>query len=123
LISGVHVPRAAPPLQRFYKVSKRVIDDISTVAGAFALELAPDRTVQRLRVAYGGVAATPLRALAVEQLVQGRVWDAQSCQLACAALEPLATPIGDHRGSAEYRKQLVTKLFQKFFAETVGAQA
>jgi xanthine dehydrogenase small subunit len=118
LILTVHVPRRAPALQKFYKVSKRVIDDISTVAAAFAVELGPDRTVQRLTAAYGGVAATPVRAFAVERALQGRRWDAQTCELACSTLAGLATPIGDHRGSAAYRSQLVPKLFQKFFAET-----
>ena len=118
LILSVHVPRRQPPLQRFYKVSKRVSDDISTVAAAFTLELAPDGTVQRLTAAYGGVAATPVGAPALEQAARGRPWDAQTRELACAALTGLATPIGDHRGSAAYRAALVTKLFRKFFAET-----
>jgi xanthine dehydrogenase small subunit len=118
LILTIHVPRNAPPLQKFYKVSKRVIDDISTVAAAFALELGPDRTVRRLTAAYGGVAATPVRAFAMEQAVQGQRWDAQTCELACTALAGLATPIGDHRGSAAYRSQLVPKLFAKFFVES-----
>lgn len=118
LILSVHVPRQAPALQRFYKVSKRVLDDISTVAAAFALELAPDRSVRRLRAAYGGVAPTPLRAFELEQLVQGRAWDQDTCALACAKLKTLATPIGDHRGSAPYRAALVVKLFEKFFAES-----
>ncbi|HEX4445156.1 MAG TPA: FAD binding domain-containing protein, partial [Polyangiaceae bacterium] len=38
VLVSVHVPRPLPKVQRFYKVSKRVMDDISTVAGAFALD-------------------------------------------------------------------------------------
>jgi xanthine dehydrogenase small subunit len=123
LIASVHIPRPAPALQRFYKVSKRVLDDISTVAAAFALELAPDNTVKRLRAAYGGVAATPLRALAIEQLVLGRAWNHETCAHACASLASWAKPIDDHRGSAAYRAALVPKLFQKFFADTTEAAA
>ncbi len=43
----VRVPRGAPAIQRFYKVSKRILDDISTVAAAFALDLTPDGRVAR----------------------------------------------------------------------------
>ena len=118
LITSVHVSRRQPALQKLYKVSKRVIDDISTVAAAFTLELAADSTVQRLTAAYGGIAATPVRAFALEHAVQGRLWDAQTLELGCAALAGLAKPIGDHRGSAAYRSQLVITLFQKFYAET-----
>jgi xanthine dehydrogenase small subunit len=123
LILSVHIPRPTPPLQRFYKVSKRVLDDISTVAAAFALELTAAHTVKRLRAAYGGIAATPLRAFGVEQLVQGRAWNRETCSLACAALNELvrAKPIGDHRGSAAYREALVPRLFEKFFVETTEA--
>ena len=34
VLIDVRVPRDQPALQRFYKVSKRVLDDISTVAAA-----------------------------------------------------------------------------------------
>ena len=38
IIVAIRVPRPLPRWQRFYKVSKRVQDDISTVAAGFALE-------------------------------------------------------------------------------------
>jgi xanthine dehydrogenase small subunit len=123
LIRAVHIPRPAPRISRYYKVSKRGLDDISTISAAFALDLANDGTVARLRIAYGGVAATPLRRTAVEQLVQGRAWDAQTCRLALQALdnsEATGAPISDHRGSAQYRASLVLRLFEKFFVETTA---
>src|SRR5581483_8042096 len=48
IIVSIHLPRPLPAVQRFYKVSKRVLDDISTVAAAFALDLTADRRVERL---------------------------------------------------------------------------
>ncbi len=64
----VRVPATAPAIQRFYKVSKRVLDDISTVAAAFALDARRRTDASRgLRLAYGGVAATPIRATALEE--------------------------------------------------------
>jgi xanthine dehydrogenase small subunit len=120
LIVSVHVPRPLPAVQRFYKVSKRVLDDISTVAAAFALDLSADRRVRRLRVAYGGIAATPLRALGVEAAAQGRSWtrDTVALLIAASAREGLGSPITDHRGSADYRRAMISKLLEKFFADT-----
>ena len=43
-------PRPLPAVQRFYKVSKRVLDDISTVAAAFALDARRRRHVDAPRV-------------------------------------------------------------------------
>jgi xanthine dehydrogenase small subunit len=118
LIQSVHLPLPLSKHQRFYKVSKRVLDDISTVAGAFALDLDGDGRVARLRVAFGGIAATPLRAGALEQAATGCLWDAASVQHLLAQAPALGTPLDDHRGSAAYRRAMIGKLFEKFLAET-----
>jgi xanthine dehydrogenase small subunit len=130
-IQSVHVPRPAPALQRFYKVSKRVLDDISTVAAAFALDLRPSTTpggaptVERLRAAYGGIAATPIRATALEELATGKPWNEATLALLCDATRGLGTPLSDQRGSARYRAAMSEKLLQRFYTETTatpGAQ-
>ncbi len=118
LIRSVHVPRPAPKQQRFYKVSKRVLDDISTVAGAFTLDLDDAGCVAELRLAYGGVAETPLRAEHVEQRARGLAWNAETAAVLASALEGVGSPISDHRGSALYRRALIRSLFEKFYSET-----
>jgi xanthine dehydrogenase small subunit len=124
LIASVHIPRPTPQLQRFYKASKRALDDISTVAAAFALDLSADGNVERLRIAYGGIAATPLRATAAEQLALGKPWNRTTLARLLAELATFGTPLADFRGSAEYRRALIGRLFEKFFAETASqAQA
>ena len=121
LIVAVHIARPLPPLQRFYKVSKRVMDDISSVAAAFALELDAAGRVVRLRAAYGGIAAVPLRALELERLARGRVWDAGTLHVLQRAAASLGTPLSDHRASAAYRRAMVGSLLARFFAETAPA--
>ena len=118
IIISVHLPRPLPALQRFYKVSKRPLDDISTVAGAFALDLAPDRRISRLRIGYGGVAATPVRALAAEEHAVGKPWNQGTLASLLDLVGQVGTPLDDHRGSAAYRRALLGKLLQKFFMET-----
>lgn len=118
LIVSIHLPRPLPGFQRFYKVSKRTLDDISTVAAAFALDLASDGRIERLRVAYGGVAATAVRAGALERAAAGKSWDRTTLELLVPELEGLGSPLDDHRGSAAYRRALMSKLLEKFFAET-----
>jgi xanthine dehydrogenase small subunit len=120
IIVSVHLRRPLPAVQRFYKVSKRVLDDISTVAGAFALDLSPDRHVERLRIAYGGIAATPVRATAAEALALGRPWTPETLAVVRDQLTHLGSPMTDHRGSAGYRRAMIGALLDKFFAETAG---
>jgi len=121
LIQSVHIPLPAPRVSRFYKVSKRVLDDISTVAAAFCVELDSQGTVVRLRIAYGGVAATPLRARAVESLAVGLPWSEQTVHTLLAALERVGTPQSDLRGQAGYRRALIGKLLEKFYVDSTTA--
>ncbi len=118
LIVSVHVPRPLPRMQRFYKVSKRVMDDISSVAAAFALDLDDEGRVERLRVAYGGIAVVPLRAVGLERLAVGRPWDAETLGVLQEAAQHLGTPLSDHRASAEYRRAMIPNLLDRFFWDT-----
>jgi len=118
LIRAVHVPRPTPTFQRFYKVSKRVLDDISTVAAGFALALDSAGRVTRFGVGLGGVAATPLLAPSLERIALGRVWDEATLALLLSEAAQLGTPQSDLRGSTEYRRAMLGKLIEKFFYES-----
>ncbi|KIG14108.1 Xanthine dehydrogenase, iron-sulfur cluster and FAD-binding subunit A [Enhygromyxa salina] len=119
LITKITVPLQRPTHAHFYKVSKRVLDDISTVAAAFALDVDPSSgEITKARLAYGGVAATPARAVAAEQALLGRPWTHQTLADVTPLLSAAFTPMSDHRGSADYRQAMCARLFQKFFHET-----
>jgi xanthine dehydrogenase small subunit len=118
LLSKIHVPRRQLSHAHFYKVSKRVLDDISTVAAAFALELDQSGKITHARLAYGGIAATPVRARAAEDALLGRPWTRESVAAVAPLLARAGTPMSDHRGSAEYRAAMMMRLLEKFLAET-----
>ncbi len=118
LVRAVRVPRPFPLFQRLYKVSKRTLDDISTVAAAFALSLDEAGRVAKLGVGFGGVAATPLAAPSLSQLAHGRVWDEETLALLVAEAERLGTPQTDFRGSAAYRRAMLGSLLRKLFYES-----
>jgi xanthine dehydrogenase small subunit len=116
-ISKAIAPGATRRLSQAYKIGKRGTDDISIVAAAFAIDLDDRNFVIRARLAYGGVAATPIRAIAIEQILVGKPWNLATIQQVKPALKEVFTPLTDVRGSAEYRKMLVANLFEKFFVE------
>ncbi|MDQ6656567.1 MAG: xanthine dehydrogenase small subunit, partial [Verrucomicrobiota bacterium] len=119
ILKTVIVPRfGADPtwIRRFYKVSKRREMDISAVAGAFAIQLDDAGVITQARLAYGGVAALPARALKTEQALIGKAWSSATCEEVLSILETEFTPLSDVRGSASYRSGLVKSLLQKFFA-------
>jgi xanthine dehydrogenase small subunit len=118
LIRAVRIARPLPSFQRFYKVSKRVLDDISTVAAAFALSLDAQGRVARLGVGFGGVAATPLSAPSLSRQALNKPWNEATLALLLSEVEKLGTPQGDLRGSAAYRRAMLGKLLEKFFYES-----
>ncbi|WP_136659332.1 xanthine dehydrogenase small subunit [Nitratireductor sp. XY-223] len=103
-----------------YKISKRRDEDISAVCGAFRARLADDGTVEDARIAFGGMAATPKRAKAVEQALVGNAWNEATVDQAMAAFEQDFTPLTDWRASAEYRMLSTKNLLKRFYLETQG---
>ncbi len=116
IMKEILLPRGGPArgLTRradFLKVSKRRELDISIVAGAFCVDLGEDGTVRKARIAYGGVAAMPMRALKAEAALVGK----KLTEPAVAhILHDTFKPIDDARSGAEYRRGLVVSLWEKF---------
>jgi xanthine dehydrogenase small subunit len=122
-VEKVVVPYRAPGTRfRAYKIAKRFDQDITAVLGAFSLRFDGDR-VAEARIAYGGMAATPKRARAMEAHLNGAPWNEATVREAMAALEEDFTPITDWRASAGYRLQVAKNLLQRLYVETTdGAQ-
>jgi xanthine dehydrogenase small subunit len=123
LILSIEIPKPIRLETRFYKVAKRRTDDISTVCAAIAVTLDASSHIARARFAYGGVAATPIRALEAEQAVLGRPWNSATIQLAQQTLARTLKPMTDHRGSAEYRLAMAQSLLEKYADEHLEAAA
>lgn len=100
-----------------YKVGKRGSDDISIVAACFVLELDAQARIVYARLAYGGIAAVPIRALASEALLLGEHLSAALIEKIAASLQQEFAPLSDFRGSADYRRRLIVNLFAKFVSE------
>ena len=106
-----------------HKITKRRDEDITATLGAFHLTLAKDGTVASIRIAYGGMAATPKRAKAVEAALIGKPWMEATVEAALPAYDSDFTPLTDMRATAEYRALAGKNLLRRFFAETSGTKA
>jgi xanthine dehydrogenase small subunit len=118
ILSAVEVPLPLPAFVRFYKVSKRRMDDITTVAAGFSMSCDAAGNVQSAVFALGGVAAVPMRVFAAEEAVLGQKWDLAAVRRVQAAFERVLQPMSDHRGSAEYRRAVAKSLVEKFWWES-----
>jgi xanthine dehydrogenase small subunit len=116
--SQIIAPEAVSCFNQSYKVGKRGTDDISIVSAAFTIYIDKNNQIIHPRLAYGGVAATPIRAVKVEEMLIGKTWDMTTILEIKKILKDTFTPLTDLRGSANYRKLLVANLWEKFFVES-----
>jgi xanthine dehydrogenase small subunit len=102
-----------------YKISKRKDEDISSVCASFRVKVEGGKVASAI-VAYGGMAATPKRAKAVEAALVGKPWTSATVEAALAAYAEDYQPLTDMRASAEYRMLAAQNLLRRFFLETAG---
>ncbi|MBU1336231.1 MAG: xanthine dehydrogenase small subunit [Alphaproteobacteria bacterium] len=120
-VESVTIP-LLPAGEKFacYKISKRREEDISALCGAFRVFVSDAGMVGMARIAFGGMAATPKRAKAVEAALVGKAWTIETVEAAMAAFAEDYQPISDMRASAEYRLLTAQNLLRRFFLETTG---
>jgi xanthine dehydrogenase small subunit len=120
-VESVTVP-LLPAGEQFavYKVSKRREEDISALCGAFRVFVNDAGMVGMARIAFGGMAATPKRAKAVEAALVGKPWTMETVEAVLPAFAEDYQPITDMRASKEYRLLAAQNLLRRFFLETQG---
>mgnify|MGYP005637966745 CR=1 FL=1 len=116
----VQIPQD-PQSARFYKISKRFDQDISALCGCFNSRI-EDNVVKSISIAFGGMAATPLHARAVEKALEGQPWTEETINHAVAGFETDFTPLTDMRASANYRMRVAGNLLRRYFIETEQPQ-
>ena len=120
IMTAVLLPRAAPADRvAFLKVSKRREMDISIVAGAFRVGLDHAGVVRAARMAFGGVAASPILVEEAVTLI-GNPLDESAVEAMAGILARKFSPISDARGTAAFRSELVVSLWRKFAAGEAG---
>ena len=120
VLAYIKVPRPQRgELARVYKISKRTEDDISAVCLALQLQIHKGKVMQA-SVGAGGVAATPARARATEEVLRGQPWTEATVRAAMNTLRSEFSPISDMRASGDYRREVLGNLLWRFWLESQG---
>ena len=112
LLTAVDVP--VPPegfVSEFHKFGTRPALDIATIAIGLGAVRDGDR-LRDVRVAFGAVAPTPIRAPKTEAALDGKVLST-AIEPALAAADADIQPISDIRASAWYRRELVHNVLRR----------
>ncbi len=124
-IARIHLPASTDPVYSRLaadKISKREEDDISSVMGAFDIRMTRG-LVDRCRIAFGGVAATPVRLDSLEQSLLAKALSDDEIDQACTSLAGAITPLTDVRASAEYRRAMSASLLNRALLRARGTPA
>ncbi len=123
LLLGVKIPAASGNARRIcraFKISKRREMDISIVSAGISIDLDSAGLIARARLGFGGVAATPSLAKKTMAFLVSRPWNQETLREAGGVLESEFEPISDGRGSAAYRRGILSGILQKCLDEKVA---
>jgi len=115
-IHSIIIPIFKNNIFKAYKISKRVDDDISTVCASFNLEIINNK-IKNVKIAYGGMAPIPKRAINCEKTLVNSSLSEESFNKAMKKLERDFAPIDDMRASKSYRMEIAKNLLIKCFLE------
>ncbi len=117
-VESVSLPKSAPGLV-CYKLSKRFDQDISAVCGCFNLTVEGSK-IASARIAFGGMAGVPKRALALEAALTGAPFTEEAVTAALPSLAEDFAPMSDMRASAAYRMQAAQAMALRYLRERSG---
>ena len=118
MVLGLNIPVCGTDARStFLKLGARKYLVISIVMVSAVLEKAADGTVSRLRIAVGSCSEVAKRLTALEADLAGKPADSRLAALVTADHIAPLSPIGDVRGSAEYRSDAALTLVRRAIAE------
>ena len=117
-VEAVTIPKG-PDTLRCYKLSKRFDQDISAVCGCLSMTI-QNGIIQSARLAYGGMAGTPMRAAKAEAAMIGHTFTEATMRAAMQAMPVDFQPLSDMRASAAYRLQTAQNMVLRYFHDIQG---
>lgn len=128
VLTAVLVPNSPRRFGAAYsRFSLRDGNAIAVAGVAAGIQLGPDGAIQDARVVLGAVSPMPVLVQSAATALIGRQPDEQAWSLASREAGSAARPICDVRGSAEFRREIVTvmakRALREAFARAQGGQS
>ncbi|MEI6109010.1 MAG: xanthine dehydrogenase family protein subunit M, partial [Actinomycetes bacterium] len=95
----------------YLKLERRV-GDFATASVAVSLDMVGD-TVARVGIALAGVGGRTIDATEAASSLNGKKLTAENISQVAAAVAAVAEPRTDHRGSADYKRQIVKTFVER----------
>jgi len=117
LLTAIEIPLPRTDFHStFFKLGSRPALDIAAISiGLGAVREAG--VLREVRVAFGAVAPTPMRAPRTEAALEGKALNAQSIDAAIQAADAEIQPISDLRASDWYRREMVHNMLRRMLED------
>ncbi|MDV3293184.1 MAG: xanthine dehydrogenase family protein subunit M [Nitrososphaerales archaeon] len=105
-----------------YLKLERQAGDFGIVGVAAVLDFDPGGKCTGCGIGLSGVGPTVIKATKAEQCIVGSAVDKESVELAAAAAAGEARPIADLRGSADYKRQMVSVMTRRALQQALDSR-
>lgn len=122
LLIEIRVPAPAKAAKTEFIKIGRNHGDIAMINAAALVEH-DGTTFQKVRLALGAVAPTPIRAYDAEAFLEGKAINEDNVQQAAALAAKAAAPISDQRASKAYRREMCMALTRRALQHCVRGNA
>ena len=113
LVKEIWVPLPGKTSAGTYLKLERVAGDFAITSVALQMDLDRDGTCREVGIGLGGADEKPLKPVEVEAFLRGRVISPDLAAQAAEKIRTIANPIGDTRGSTEYKKEVLEVIFRR----------
>jgi xanthine dehydrogenase small subunit len=118
IVTRIKIKRTEPcEIIKLYKTSLRKDLDISAATFAAIIKVDDQNNILQARIALGGVAATVVRLVEIENKMVGEKFSRDTFIKHAESLPLYISPLSDLRASKEYRMLVSQNFFKKFFDE------
>lgn len=122
IITGLIIPPLpAGAGYAYLKFLPRTADDYATVSAAAVIVPDAAGQCQEARLALGSVGLTPINATAAADLLRGQPLTANHIRAAADAVPDLVDPLDDHRGSADYKREMAAVFTRRALTQAAAA--
>jgi len=110
ILTEIRIPAPSRRSGGAYVKMERKVGDFATVAVAVQLTLDDSGNCESVGIGLTNVGDTPIKATEAEAALTGQAPNEENIRRAAHLAADAAQPIGDQRGSEEYKRSLVTTL-------------
>jgi carbon-monoxide dehydrogenase medium subunit len=123
VVTEIAIPTPSAPRLGTYIKLERVAGDFAIVSVAVQMELDKQNICREIGIGLGGADDKPIKAAPVEAILRGKKLSPEAIEAAAHRIQEMARPIGDLRGSLEYKREVLKVIFRRALERVIQRES